>query len=39
MTFYGGVQGSKRNKWLDFDSDPDHDPSLMGIWAFQVLGI
>ena len=23
MKLYGGVQGGKRNKWLDFGSDPD----------------
>ena len=24
MKFCGGVRGGKRNKWLDFDRDPDH---------------
>ena len=24
MKFYGGIRGGKRNKWLDFGSNPDH---------------
>ena len=24
MTFYGGVQGGKKKKWLDFGSGQDH---------------
>ena len=24
MKVYGGVQGDKRNKWINFGGDPDH---------------
>ena len=29
MTFYGGVRCGKRNKWLNFGDDPDHDLALV----------
>ena len=44
MKFYGGgvgegVQGGKRNKWLNFDGDLDHDLALVEVCALLVLGI
>ena len=31
VKFYEGVLGSKNNKWLDFDSDLDHDSVLVDV--------
>ena len=39
MKFYGRVQCGNRTKWLDFESDPDHNPALLEVCALRVLGI
>ena len=40
MKFYGAVRGGKRNKWLDFGSDPDthlvYKRILLNFWKFVV---
>ena len=33
------VRGGKRNKWLHFGSNPDHNPALVEVCALWVLGI
>ena len=33
MQFYGGVWGGKKNMWLDFGGNPDHDPALVDVCA------
>ena len=35
----GSFRGVKRNKWLDFGSNPDLDPDLAEVCALQVLAI
>ena len=37
MKFYGGIEGGKKNKWLNFGGDPEHDPALVEIAALQVF--
>ena len=39
MKFYGRVLGGKRDKLLDFRSDPGHDPAFTEVYALLVLGI
>ena len=33
VKFYGGVQGVKRSKWLNFDGELDHDLAFVEICA------
>ena len=39
MKVYWGVQGDKRNTWLDFGSNLDHDVALAEVCTLWVLGI